>query len=235
MVEQCAGAAPVDLTALVPTTGTFPTWTFDGSQVPTSWVAAATVPGTYQIINNPGTSCSDTAVVILSTSGGPQLGPDQVSEHLRRRHVRSDHAVQHYRNVGSVVFRGIALCHARGRYRSWRLHADRQHQRRMRGYGGGDPRRAGAAQPRRRPNAGPVQQCIARPHRAVHHHRPECGMDADGLPRCRSRCSDHRRCVPTDHLQRSRLRRYRDGHCDRDRKSVAWSGCFGGDLRWRQC
>jgi gliding motility-associated-like protein len=77
VVEQCAGAAPVDLTALVPTTGTFPTWTFDGSQVPTSWVAAATVPGTYQIINNPGTTCSDTAVVTLSITGGPQLGPDQ--------------------------------------------------------------------------------------------------------------------------------------------------------------
>lgn len=76
-VEQCSGAGPVNLTVLFPLTSAWQSWSWGGAAIPTSTVAAATVPGVYTIIGSNAAGCNDTAFVTLGYLPGPMLGPDQ--------------------------------------------------------------------------------------------------------------------------------------------------------------
>lgn len=76
-VEQCAGAAPVDLAALFDLSGAATVeWTLDGQPIAPSGASSATVPGVYTVSASNG-GCSDEAQVTLSMNAQPVLGPDQ--------------------------------------------------------------------------------------------------------------------------------------------------------------
>ncbi len=77
VVDQCSGAGPVDLTALFTVTGNWPAWSFNGSPISAAAAATATAAGVYQVIDDTGSSCNDTASVTLNITADPVLGPDQ--------------------------------------------------------------------------------------------------------------------------------------------------------------
>ena len=78
VVQQCAGAGPVNLASLFTLAGATPIWTLDGAPITTAVAGAATAPGVYQLIGQSTGGCDDdTASVALNITADPVLGPDQ--------------------------------------------------------------------------------------------------------------------------------------------------------------
>jgi len=77
VVDQCAGAGPMDLSNLFDLTGLQPSWSLDGSLITAANAAAATTPGVYELIAQNNGGCGDTALVTLNITPGPVLGADQ--------------------------------------------------------------------------------------------------------------------------------------------------------------
>ncbi len=76
VVDHC-GPDPMDLTALFNLTGVTPVWSLDGAPITGAIAAAATVPGTYQVIGETAGGCNDTALVTLNINAAAILGPDE--------------------------------------------------------------------------------------------------------------------------------------------------------------
>lgn len=77
LVEQCASAGPVDLSALFDLTGLQAVWSLDGASITSAEASAATEPGVYQLIAQNNGGCGDTVLVTLNFTAGPVLGADQ--------------------------------------------------------------------------------------------------------------------------------------------------------------
>ncbi|HEX5002163.1 MAG TPA: gliding motility-associated C-terminal domain-containing protein, partial [Bacteroidia bacterium] len=73
-LTACAGTA-VDITAGFSLAGLTAVWTSGGTPVPDP--ANVATAGTYQLIATNSFGCSDTALVSVTVSAGPSLGPDQ--------------------------------------------------------------------------------------------------------------------------------------------------------------
>ena len=77
VVDQCAGAGPMNLSNLFVLTGLQPVWSLDGAPITTATASAATVPGIYELIAQNNGGCGDTVLVTLNIIPGPALGADQ--------------------------------------------------------------------------------------------------------------------------------------------------------------
>lgn len=79
VLEQCASAGPVDLTAQLNLAGvTTQAWTLSGATIPSANALAASVSGVYELIASNAGGCADTAQVTLTVVADPVLGADQV-------------------------------------------------------------------------------------------------------------------------------------------------------------
>lgn len=77
-ISQCTGAPPANLPALFNTAGSnYQEWSLDGVAIPNATAATAVAPGSYQVIASNYGGCGDTAVVTLTITPDPTLGPDQ--------------------------------------------------------------------------------------------------------------------------------------------------------------
>jgi gliding motility-associated-like protein len=75
-IDACPGV-PVNLPLLFPLAGLSQSWTHNGIGITAAAAAAATLPGTYQLIGTNSSLCNDTAVVVVNHFIPPALGPDQ--------------------------------------------------------------------------------------------------------------------------------------------------------------
>lgn len=79
VLEQCASAGPIDLTAQLNLAGvTTQAWTLTGASIPGANALAASVSGVYSLIASNAGGCADTAQVTLTVVADPVLGADQV-------------------------------------------------------------------------------------------------------------------------------------------------------------
>ncbi len=77
VVDVCDDGSSVDLTALFNVTGSSSIWTFNGTPLTSTAASAAATPGVYGLVVSTNSGCSDSVQVILNSSVGIDLGPDQ--------------------------------------------------------------------------------------------------------------------------------------------------------------